>query len=81
METTHRGVPEPPGTPWWVVLPSEHPQGAFLAHMMSSGPKKSSRSFAAFGLHLILISSDVKNMQKTTTGTWHYVDRLVPKMI
>ena len=22
-----------------------------------------------------------KNMQKTTTGTWHYVNRLVPKMI
>ena len=42
-------------------------------------PKISSRSFAAFGLRLVLISCDVKNMQKTTTGTWHYVNRLVPK--
>ena len=35
--------------------------------------------WVAFGLHLILISCDVKNMQKTTTGTSHYVNRLVPK--
>ena len=67
--TTHQGTPGPPGTP----------TGASLAHQMSSGPKKSSRSFTAFGLRLILISCDVKNMQKTTTGTWHYVNRLVPK--
>ena len=24
--TTHLGAPRPPGAPWWVVLPSEHPQ-------------------------------------------------------
>ena len=30
--TTHQGAPGPPGAPWWVVLPSEHPPGAFLAH-------------------------------------------------
>ena len=41
--------------------------------------KKSPKSFAAFGLRLVLISCDVENMQKTTTGTWHYVNRLVPK--
>ena len=28
---------------------------------------------------LILISCDVKNMEKTATSTWHYVNRLVPK--
>ena len=33
--------------------------------------QKNPKSFAAFG--------NVKNMQKTTTGTWHYVNRLVPK--
>ena len=27
----------------------------------------------------MLISCDVNNMQKTATGTWHYVNRLVPK--
>ena len=41
--------------------------------------KNSPWSFMAFGLRLILISCDVKNMEKTTTGTWHYVYRLVPK--
>ena len=24
--TTHQGAPGPPGTPWWVVLSSEHPE-------------------------------------------------------
>ena len=42
-------------------------------------PKKSSKSFSTFGLCLVLISCDVKNMQKTATDTWHYVNRLVPK--
>ena len=55
--------------PWWVVLPSEQPPSASSSHWMSSGPKKSTKSFAAFGLRLILISCDVKNKQKTTTGT------------
>ena len=41
--------------------------------------KKSPASFAVFGLCLILISCDVKNKQKTTTGTGHWVNRLVPK--
>ena len=41
--------------------------------------KNSPKSFAAFGLRLVLISCDVKNKQKTATGTGHYVNRLVPK--
>ena len=79
MGTTHQGMPGPPGAPRWVVPPSGHPQvqpgpiAFLLAH------KKSSWSFVAFGLRLILISCDVKNMEKTATGTWHYVNRLVPK--
>ena len=32
-----------------------------------------------FGLCLLKISYDVKNMEKTGTGTGHYVNRLVPK--
>ena len=75
----HEGAPGPLGAPWLVVLPSEHPQGASPAHWMSSGPKKSTKIFAAFGLRLVLISCDVKNMQKIATCTWHYVNRLVPK--
>ena len=38
--TTHQGAPGGLGAPWWVVLPLEHPPGAFLAHWMSSGQKK-----------------------------------------
>ena len=71
--TTHLGAP------WWVVPPSGHPQvllwpiGSLLVH------KKSTKSFAVFGIRLILISYDVKNKQKTTTDTGHWVNRLVPK--
>ena len=79
MGTTHQGVPGPPGAPRWVVLPSNLHLGTSLAHRMSSGPKKSPKSFAAFGLRLVLIFCEVKNKQKTATGTWHYVNRLVPK--
>ena len=77
--TTHLGVPGPPGAPWWVVPPLGHPQvllcptGDLLVH------KKSSESFAVFGLRLILISCDVKNKQKIATGTGHWVIMLVPK--
>ena len=34
------------------------------AHCLPSGPKNSSSSFVAFGLRLILLFSDVKNMGK-----------------
>ena len=62
--TTHLGALGPPSAPWWVVPPSGHPQvllwpnGCLLAH------KKSSWSFVAFELRLILISCDIKNMEK-----------------
>ena len=61
------------------LCPLGAPPGAARAHYVPSGPKKIPWSFVAFGLHLVLISCDVKNMQKTTTGTGHYVNRLVPK--
>ena len=63
------GLCPPRGTPQ--VQPE--PIAFLLAH------KKSSWSFMAFGLRLILISCDVKNMEKTGTRTGHYVNRLVPK--
>ena len=68
-----------PGAPWWVVPPRGTPQmllwpiGSLLAH------KKSTKNFVVFGLCLILIFCDIKNKQKTTTGTGHWVNRLVPK--
>ena len=40
------------------------PLGTSPAHWMSSGPKKLTKSFAAFGLRLVLISCDVKTCRK-----------------
>ena len=55
---------------WWVVPPSGHPQvqlwpiGGLLVH------KKSTKSFAVFGLRLILISCDVKKQGRN--NNWHW---------
>ena len=74
MGTTHLGAPGGPGTPWWVVPPSGHPPGAALAHRESSSPKKSPKSFALFGLRLILISPRwvVPTSVASRTPSLHY---------
>ena len=77
--TTHLGAPGPPGAPWWVVLPSGHPQVLLWPILGDLVHKKSPKSFVVFGLRLILISCNVKNKQKTATGTGHWVNRFVPK--
>ena len=59
--------------------PSGHPPSAALPIGGLLVHKKSTNSFVVFGHRLILISCDVKNKQKTTTGTRHRVNRLVPK--
>ena len=79
MGITHLGAPGPPGAPWWVVPPLGNPSSTSSAQLVSYGPEKSTKSFTAFGLRLVLISCDVKNKQKTATGTGHYVNKLVPK--
>jgi hypothetical protein len=59
------------------------PRAATPSHLRSFGcllaQKNFTKSFAAFGLRLIWIFCESKTGQKTTTGTWHYVNRLVPK--
>ena len=77
--TTHLGAPGSPGAPWWVVPPRGTPQVLLWPILSVLVHKKSPKSFAVFGLRLILISCDVKNKQKTATGTGHWVNRLVPK--
>ena len=77
--TTHQGTPRPPGASRLVAVPLEPPSGTSLSHPVSFGPEKFSKNFSVFGLCLVLIYCVVKNMQKTATGTWHYVNRLVPK--
>ena len=76
---THLGAPEGPGAPWWAVPPSGHPQMQLRPIRFLLVHTKSPKSYAVFGLHLILISCDVKDKQKIATGTGHWVNRLVPK--
>ena len=79
MGTTHLGTLGPPGMPWWVVLPLEPPLVLLLPNRCVLVHKNSPKSFAVFGLRLVLIFYEVKNKQKTATGTGHWVNRLVPK--
>ncbi|RJG35210.1 hypothetical protein D1Z90_20935, partial [Motilimonas pumila] len=59
--------------PWAASLVLLHSFGCLLAQ------KKSTKSFAAFGLRLIWIFCKTKIGQKAATGTWPYVNTLVPK--
>ena len=61
--TTHQGTPRPPSASRWVVLPLEIPSSTSLAQKVSSGPENSPKSFAAFGLRLVLIFCEVKKQQ------------------
>ena len=63
------GLCPPRGTPQVLLRPIGSP----MVH------KKFTKSFAVFGLRLIFIFCDVKNKQKTSTSTGHWVNRLVPK--
>ena len=83
--TEHRGGQHPLAAPgacgvaWWVFPTSVSFSGTSTDPRLSSGPKKSTKSFAAFRLRLIWIFCKSKTGQKTATGTWHYVNRLIPK--
>ena len=59
--------PRPGGlcSPWGTFLVLLWPNRCLLVQ------KKSPKSFAAFGLRLVLIFCEVKNKQKTATGTGH----------
>jgi hypothetical protein len=72
-------TPGPSGAARWVLPTSVSISDTSSYPRLSSGPKKSTKSFAAFGLRLIGIFCKSKIGQKTATGTWHYVNRLVPK--
>jgi hypothetical protein len=73
-------TPGPCGAAWWVLPTLVFVSDTSSYPRLSSGPKKSTKSFAAFGLRLIGIFCKSKTGQKTATGTWHYVNRLVPKI-
>ena len=69
----------PPGAARCVLPTSFSVSDTSSDPQLSSSPKKSTKSFAAFGLRLIGIFCKSKTGQKIATGTWHYVNRLVPK--
>src|SRR5215216_68766 len=81
-----RGGHNPPGRAWasrHALVSCAHlglPLRYFFGPLDVFLSKKSTKSFAAFGLRLVLIFCEVKNKPKTATGTWHYVNRLVPKI-
>ena len=86
-----RGAPRGAQPTWACQGPLARP-GVLWAHQASPlalpwlpscllGRKKSPKSFSSFRLRLIWIFYEVRNKQKTTIGTGHYVNRLVPKMI
>ena len=70
----------PLGAPRWVVPPSGHPSGTSLAQFVPSSPEKFSKKFCCvwtpFGIDFLQSKKQAKN----TTGTVHYVNRLVPKI-
>jgi hypothetical protein len=76
---TPQVAPGPGGAAWWVFFTSVSVSDTSSYPRLSSGPKKSTKSFAAFGLRLIWIFCKTKTGQKTAAGTLHYVNRLVPK--
>ena len=76
--TTHQGAPAQ-ARPGGLCSPQSPPLVLLWPNRCLLVQKKTPKSFAAFGLRLVLISYEVKNKQKTATGTRHYVNRLVPK--
>ena len=74
----HQGPLAWPGG-WWA--PWAFPRALPWLPSCLLGRKKSPKSSVAFGLCLVLIFCEVKNKQKTTTGTGHYVNMQSQKMI
>ena len=79
MGTTHQGAPGPPGAPWWVVPPSEHHPQVLLWPTVCLLVQKIHKKFHAVWTPSNIDFCDLKNKQKTATGTGHWVNRLVPK--
>ena len=73
------GCAYPMGAPYCLVVSLLLVWSPSKASRVSFILKKSSKSFVAFGLHLVLIAWKTKNKQKITTNTWPGLIGLVPK--
>ena len=82
-----RGTPSPRArlTPWGAPPASCPPRASSRVDSSSQKShifqKKSPSIFIPFGLRLIWIFCETKNMQQTGTGTGYWINMLVPKIV
>ena len=81
VATKVRGVPAPLGRAPCLMAPSGIVLRGYFFPKIIYIPKKSLSVFIPFGLRLIWIFCETKNMQQTGTGTGHWINMLVPKII
>ena len=75
-----RGAPRGEGAPYVVATSGTVSRGFFFPKIIYI-PKKSPSIFILFGLRLIWIFCETKNMQQTGTDTGHWINMLVPKIV
>ena len=76
-----RGAPRGADAPPYLVTTSGTVSRGFFFPKIIYIPKKSPSVFIPFGLRLIWIFCETKNMQQTRTGTGHWINMLVPKIV
>ena len=81
VATRVRGAPDTLGSAPYLVGPSSIVSHGLFFPKIIYIPKKSPSVFILFGLRLIWIFCETKNMQQTGTGTGHWINMLVPKII
>ena len=81
VSTTRQGAPDPLGRAPCLVATSGTVSRGFFFPEIIYNPKKSPLVFIPFGLRLIWIFCETKNMQQKGTGTGHWINMLVPKII
>ena len=79
--TALRGGHEGQGRAPYLVGPSSIVSRGFFFPKIIYIRKKSPPVFIPFGLRLIWIFCETKNMQQTGTGTGHRINMLVPKIV
>ena len=81
VATRVRGAPAPLGRAPLPHGPLEHHLAWIFFPKIIYIPKKSPSVFIPFTLRLIWIFYETKNMQQIGTGTGHWINVLVPKII
>ena len=79
--TRVQGAPRREGAPPCLVATPDTVSRWFYFPKIINIPKKPPSVFIPFGLRLILGFCETKNMQQTGTGTGHWINMLVPKIV